>query len=82
MATRKSDPTLAALNAQIAALQTQADVLRKKEVMEVIAKVKEAIAHYGLTAGDLGFGKALRPATLPVFGSGIAEPRQHQKISL
>lgn len=62
MATRKSDPTLAALNAQIAALQTQADVLRKKEVMEVIAKVKEAIAHYGLTAGDLGFGKALRPA--------------------
>ena len=63
MATRKSGPTLAALNAQIAALQTQADVLRKKEVMEVIAKVKEAIAHYGLTAGDLGFGKTPRQAS-------------------
>lgn len=62
MATRKSGPTLAALNAQIAALQTQADALRKKEVMEVITKVKEAIAHYGLTAVDLGFGNALRSA--------------------
>ena len=58
MATSKSGPTLAALNAQIAALQAQADALRKKEVAEVIAKVKDAIVHYGLTAVDLGFGKA------------------------
>ena len=58
MAINKSGPTLAALNAQIAALQAQADALRKKEVAEVIAKVKDAIAHYGLTAADLGFGKA------------------------
>jgi len=58
MATKKSGPTLAALNAQIAALQAQADALRKKEVAEVIAKVKDAIVHYGLTAADLGFGKA------------------------
>ena len=58
MATKKSGPTLASLNAQIAALQAQADVLRKKEVAEVIAKVKDAIAHYGLTAADLGFSKA------------------------
>ena len=58
MATSKSGPTLAALNAQIAALQAHADALRKKEVAEVIAKVKDAIVHYGLTAADLGFGKA------------------------
>ena len=58
MAASKSGPTLAALNAQIAALQAQADALRKMEVAEVIAKVKDAIAHYGLTAADLGFGKA------------------------
>ena len=58
MATSKSGPTLAALNAQIAALQAQADALRDKEVAEVIAKVKDAIVHYGLTAADLGFGKA------------------------
>ena len=60
MATSKSGPTLAALNAQIAALQAQAEALRKKESAEVIAKVKDAIAHYGLTAADLGFGKAAR----------------------
>ena len=45
MATKKSGPTLAALNAQIAALQAQADALRKKEVAEVVAKIKDAIAH-------------------------------------
>ena len=60
MATSKSGPTLAALNAQIAALQAQAEALRKKEMAEVIAKVKDAIAHYGLTAADLGFGKGAR----------------------
>lgn len=54
----KSGPTLAQLNAQIAALQSQADVLHKKEMAEVIAKVKEAIQHYGLSAADLGFGES------------------------
>ena len=62
MATSKSGPTLAVLNAQIAALQVQADALRNKEMAEVIAKVKDAIAHYGLTATDLGYGKAPRQA--------------------
>jgi len=58
MATSKSGPTLSALNAQIADLQAQADALHKQEVADVIAKVKDAIVHYGLTAADLGFGKA------------------------
>lgn len=57
MATSKSGPHLAELDAQIAALQAQADALRKNEVTEVIAKVKDAIAYYGLTAADLGFGR-------------------------
>ena len=46
------------MNAQIAALQAQADALRKKEVPEVLAKVNDAVVHYGLTAVGLGFGKA------------------------
>ena len=58
MATKTNVPTPASLNAQIAALQAQADALRKKEVAEVIAKLKDAIVHYGLTAADLGLGKA------------------------
>ena len=62
MATIKTGSTLAALNAQIAALQAQAEALRKTEMAEVIAKAKDAIAHYGLTAADLGFGKAPRAA--------------------
>ena len=57
MATRKAGTSLQAINAQIAALQAKADVLRKKEVSGVVAKIKDAIAHYGLTAADLGLGK-------------------------
>ncbi len=69
MAPKKSGPTLAALNAQIAALQAQVDVLRNKEVAEVVAKIKEAIAHYGLTAADLGLAKGTRKnARLPALG--------------
>jgi DNA-binding protein H-NS len=39
---------------QIAQLQAQADVLRKKEAAGVLARIKEAIAVYGFTAEDLG----------------------------
>ncbi len=54
MATRKLGTSLQAINAQIAALQAKADAIRKQEVGEVVAKIKEAIAHYGLTTADLG----------------------------
>ena len=57
MATKRTATTLAALNAQIAALQAQAHALRQVEVAGIIAKAKDAIAHYGLTAADLGLGK-------------------------
>ena len=76
MATRKTGSTLAALNAQIAVLQAKADALRKKEVAEVIGKIKDAIDHYGLTAADLGLGKP--KAKTPKASSGIA-PRKARK---
>src|SRR4051812_33145285 len=38
---------------QIETLQREADKLKRKEVDEVIAKIKEAIRVYGLTANDL-----------------------------
>jgi DNA-binding protein H-NS len=41
---------------QIEALQHQADKLRKKEAEGVVARIKVAIAHYGLTAEQLGLG--------------------------
>ena len=77
MATKKSGPTLAALNAQIAALQAQADALRKKEVAEVVAKIKDAITHYGLTATDLGLATVARKSVkAPAAGGG-----KHQRAS-
>ncbi|MGA0611231.1 H-NS family nucleoid-associated regulatory protein [Caldimonas sp. KR1-144] len=52
--------SLAQLQKEIAALQRQADAIKEKEVKDVIARVKEAIAFYGLTASDLGLGGAKR----------------------
>ena len=43
------------LQKQIAELQAEAEQVRKKEVDEVIGRIREAIDHYGLTAADLGF---------------------------
>lgn len=54
MATKKSSATLEALHAQIAELQSQAEAIRKEEIAGVIAKMKVAIEHYGITAADLG----------------------------
>jgi len=80
MATRKNGPTLASLNSQIAALQGQADALRKKEVAEVIAKMKDAIVRYGLTAADLGLSKAagqLGKSSAPVGGKPAKKARKN-----
>ncbi len=60
MATKSAGASLQAITAQIAALQAKADALRKKEVSGVVAKIKDAIAHYGLTAADLGLSKPAR----------------------
>jgi DNA-binding protein H-NS len=42
---------------QIEELQKEADKLRQKEAAGVLARIKEAIAAYGFTAAELGFGK-------------------------
>lgn len=57
--------TLPQLQRQIAALQRRADVLKKKDAKGVIARIKDAVAYYGLTPADLGFGgsKAARAPT-------------------
>ena len=46
--------TLAQVNAQIAKLQLKADSLKAKEAVGVIARIREAIERYDLTALDLG----------------------------
>ncbi len=55
--------TYAQIQTQIHKLQQEADALKAKEVAGVVARIQEAITHYGLTAQDL-FGtdtKAARP---------------------
>lgn len=74
---KKSAPTLQQLNAQIERLQMAADALKKKEVAEVISKIKDAIDHYGLTAADLGLGGG--KARLPKAGKSIDAKAQSGK---
>jgi len=52
--------TYQSVRAQIAKLEKQAESLRRNELKNVIAKVREVIAQYGLTATDLGLGGARR----------------------
>jgi DNA-binding protein H-NS len=55
--------TYAEIQAQITQLQQQAEAIKKHELAAVIADVKAKIAHYGLTAHDLGLaGSTLRGA--------------------
>jgi len=46
--------TYHSITREIAALQAQAEAIKKKEASEVIARIKAAIAEYDLTAKDLG----------------------------
>lgn len=57
--------TLAQIEQEIAALQRKAEAIKQQEVAGVIARIKEAIAHYGLTAADLGLGRASKPGRKP-----------------
>ena len=45
----------AKIKARIKSLEARAEELRRKEIKDVIARVKEAIEFYGLTAAELGF---------------------------
>jgi DNA-binding protein H-NS len=79
MATKKNGPTLVALNAQIAKLQAQAEVLRTKEVAGVVARIREAIVHYGLTAADLGLGSL--KAKAPKGSASVATAKSTGKAA-
>lgn len=48
--------TLKEIDAEIAKLQQQANQIRESEKADVIARMKEAIAYYAITATDLGLG--------------------------
>lgn len=51
--------------AEIERLKKQAEQLRQKEIAGVIARTREAIDQYGLTAADLDIGSSPKPAAAP-----------------
>lgn len=50
--------SLAQLKKQIAVLERQAEAIKQKETQDVVARIREAIAFYDLSAEQLGFGGA------------------------
>jgi DNA-binding protein H-NS len=58
---------------QIEGLRVEADKLRRKEMKGVIARIREAIDHYHLTAADLGFTAA---AAAPGAARKSGKPRK------
>jgi DNA-binding protein H-NS len=58
--------TYTQIKKQIEQLQRQAEVLRNSEIRGVVDRIKVAIAHYGLTAEQLGLGT----------GRSVARPKK------
>lgn len=70
--------TYQAVRAQIAKLEREAEELRRQELKNIIAQVRQAIADYGLTAADLGFagrGRKAGPKAAAQRGTGVAKYR-------
>ena len=59
---------------EIEALKKQAEQVRDKEVAQVIARIREAIAFYKLTPGDLGFGGRASAAAKKARKVRVAKP--------
>lgn len=62
---------------QIESLKGEAEKLRRKEIDGVVARIREAIEHYGLTAADLGLSARARKAAAPAAG----KPRAAKKAA-
>ncbi len=71
--------TYAQLAQQIETLQQQAEGLRRKETADVVKRMKEAIAIYGLSAADLGFESSARPGRKAASATRKASNRKTRK---
>lgn len=69
--------TLAQIESEIARLEKEREALRAKEVAGVIARIREAIDHYSLTAADLGFVRRTRLKASP--GANKRKGRQARR---
>lgn len=67
------------LQAEIQKLQKEAEAIRAQEVAEVVAKIKSAIAVYGITAKDLGLGALPSKVKIGLKPTGKAGRRTKSK---
>lgn len=67
--------SLAQIQKQIAKLEQEADSIRKREVGSVIARMKEAIAFYGISAAELGLASGDGRRSRKPAGSAPAKKR-------
>lgn len=65
---------------QIETLSLEAEKLKRKEVQGVIARIKEAVAAYGLTAADLGLSSGAGRKPGPKAGKSKSKPSK-SKVS-
>lgn len=70
------------IQAQIKKLQAEAEAVRAKEVAGVVAKIRSAIEHYGLSAADLGWGGRAPKAARPAKSASIPATRTSRKKAL
>ena len=73
--------SLTQVTAQIEKLQKEAEAIKAREIDGVIARIKEAIEHYGLTAADLGLRKSRvkKPGTASKTAAKKGRPRKAPK---
>jgi DNA-binding protein H-NS len=67
--------SLAQIRKQIDTLKRQAEQIRKAEVADVIARIKEAIRFYELTAKDLGLAGVSSSSAKPAKARRVAGKR-------
>lgn len=61
-------------------IRKQAEMLKKKEAPEVLARIKDAIAHYAFTAADLGLvDTSTTPGTTRGRKASTSKPRKAAK---
>ena len=70
--------SLTQITAQIEKLQKEAQAIKAKELDGVIARIREAIEHYGLTAADLGLRRS-RTAKTPAASGAAAKKGKVRK---
>ncbi len=69
------------IQTQIKKLQAEAEAVRAKEVAGVVAKILNAIDHYGLTAQDLGLNGRAPKAAKPANASNPAIKKSRKNVA-